>query len=70
MTFHASNLGNFGGRLPTDRNGYATCSPRRVEACRRALVAGRPVPSWAATGANEAVARAEIALARWRRSNG
>jgi hypothetical protein len=68
MTFHSSNFGSFGAYLPTDRDGYVTYSLRRVEACKRALVAGRSPPSWAATGANPSVAEAEIALDKWRAS--
>jgi hypothetical protein len=68
MTFHASNFGSFGAGLPTDREGFVNCSARRVEACKRALRAGRPLPSWAATGANPLVAEAEVALDLWRTS--
>jgi hypothetical protein len=68
MTFHASNFGSFAAGLPTDREGYVTCSARRVAACKRALVAGRSPPSWAATGANPLVAEAEVALDLWRAS--
>ena len=66
MTFHFSGLGSFGAGLPTDHDGYVTCSPRRVGACKRALRAGRALPSWAATGANPSVAEAEVALDQWR----
>lgn len=68
MTFHFSNFGSFGAYLPTDRDGYVRCSARRVEACKRAIVAGRAPPSWAATGANPSVAEAEIAIDLWRAS--
>jgi hypothetical protein len=68
MTFHFSNFGSFGAYLPTDRDGYVTYSARRVEACKRALVAGRSPPSWAATGSNPSVAEAEIALDQFRAS--
>ena len=66
MTFHFSAFGSFGAGLPTDRDGYVTYSARRVEACKRALRAGRALPSWAATGANPSVAEAEVALDQWR----
>jgi hypothetical protein len=68
MTFHFSNFGSFGAYLPTDRDGYVTYSARRVAACKRALVAGRSPPSWAATGANPLVAEAEVAIDLWRAS--
>jgi len=67
MIFHASNFGSFGASLPTDANGYVRCSKRKVEACKRALAAGRQPAAWADTGANVAVANAEIALENWRR---
>jgi len=68
MTFHFTNFGSFGAGLPTDREGFVTCSARRVEACKRALRAGRSLPSWAATGTNPSVAEAEVALDQWRAS--
>lgn len=66
MTFHQSNLGSFGRNLPANRDGYVTCSERKVAAIRRAIRAGRSVPAWADTGANRSVAEAEIALDGWR----
>jgi len=66
MTFHRSNYGSFGASLPADRDGFVSCSPRRVAACTRAIRAGTPLPKWADTGADAQVARADIALAEWR----
>lgn len=66
MKFHPSNFGTFGRSLPRDREGFVTCSPRKVAACVRAIRAGLETSAWADTGANRAVAEAEIALAEWR----
>ena len=66
MRFHQSNYGTFGRSLPTDPNGYVTCSPRKVAACVRAIRAGREPSTWADTGANRAVAQAEVNLHDWR----
>ena len=66
MKFHNSNYGMFGKSLPADRNGFVTCSPRKVSACVSALRAGREPSTWADTGANLLVARADIAIASWR----
>jgi hypothetical protein len=66
MKFHHSHYGMFGQSLPADRDGYVTCSPRKVAACVRAIRAGREPSAWADTGANMLVARADIALAEWR----
>jgi hypothetical protein len=67
MRFHQSNYGVYGRSLPADRDGYVVCSPRKVAACVNAIRTGRTPPVWADTGANRAVAEAEIALAEWRR---
>jgi|LauGreDrversion4_2_1035121.scaffolds.fasta_scaffold455604_3 hypothetical protein len=67
MRFHQSNYGMFGRSLPADRNGYVTCAPRKVRACVNALRAGREPSTWADTGANLLVARAEMAIAEWRK---
>jgi hypothetical protein len=66
MTFHRTNLGLYGESLPSDRNGFVTCSPRKVSACARAPRAGREPSAWADTGANLLVARAEMAISDWR----
>jgi hypothetical protein len=66
MRFHQSNYGIFGRSLPTDSNGFVNCSPRKVAACVRAIRAGREPSAWADTGANRAVAQAEISLQDWR----
>jgi len=68
MTFHKSAFGSFGGSLPANVEGYVTCSNRRVRAIVKAIESGRPVPRWAETGDNLAVARAEVALNAWRRA--
>jgi hypothetical protein len=67
MKFHQSNFGIFGSSLPADRDGFVTCAPRKVQACVRALRAGRVPSAWADTGANLLVARAEMAIAEWRK---
>ena len=68
MKFHATRLGTFGTALPTDRDGYVTCSPSRVERAKAGLRASKRnsglVAAYGAT--NVAVAEAELCLDVWR----
>ena len=64
MKFHATRLGAFGTSLPTDRDGYVTCSPSRVERAKAAIRAGRDASQYGSM--NVLVAEAELALTKWR----